>query len=683
MIMKETFTLDPVQSEKFLGRHFTDKTFYQPFDKVVLTLERENAKSAKIYVYDAGHNLYAGRIAVMTNGRGQVEFEACGEPGTHTVRIFYDDKIQRPCFFRLEVETKIETGNPEFDGIQSYLREISAKCCAEVEVKGKKVSLAGRAGDTTYTIWFRDGGYGLLAYVYWHPYLKEFCDFFLATQDRTGFFRGTKMVTMDNLPSEFGRCYNEPDLEYIAVIVVHRVWQATGDDHWMKKCLPKLERGLKAVMTSRKKITTHTRKDGKVLTLYYRNSWDEKHGMVKRTHTCDTWDFQQNKPGGSPVYVIAACDQSGYFRAMKLLEKMHGALGNEETSRHWCEKAEELRKKANRLLWDGTKYLHHKHIDELDHGSFNESEQLAMGNTWAMNRGVANHPQCVSIINEYKERWDKTGDKWPWWSLQPGYPTGTFNGEKSGFWAKVQGSYANGGLICWVGGELAYAALEHGCENFGVQQLKLYYQLLRNTRGGNNTWYWPDGTPGLSYPNSTDHSIWDIGAWMLALQEGLAGIKDTSKLFEDVSCSPKWSAAQMTRAKVVSTYPGNNNYFSYSYEHSPETGKLKIKFSGTGNNVNFSVLIPKNMEASKVMLDGKGIKYKIKWIEKSAYCEFQAKIRKNISKQSFSYLKERIEENAIPQFPFDLNEITIKLTAVSSQYHSVLPARKKEPAAII
>ena len=89
-----------------------------------------------------------------------------------------------------------------------------------------------------------------------------------------------------------------------------------------------------------------------------------------------------------------------------------------------------------RLLWDGTKFLHHVHVDPIDHGDFDESQQLTMGNTWAATRGLASSEQATAIVDEYRRRHLATGDKYPWWSLQPGYP------DRLGYWrqpSKKQG----------------------------------------------------------------------------------------------------------------------------------------------------------------------------------------------------------------------------------------------------
>lgn len=655
------FNFDARQSVAFCGTLRTDRTFYEPLEEVELTIERADCRRCDVFVYDPQYDLYAGRPLTLRSGKGTIRFRAQGLAGTHNARVIYDDGMQRHCFFVLRAVTRINTGKAAFDELQGYLEANTAKCSARVIVDDRPRTLACRAGDTSRTLWFRDGTYGLLGYVYWHRDIREFCDWFLATQSRSGFFNGSRCHDPDLNRNEFGRCTNEPDLEYIAVIAVHRVWQATGDDAWMRRQLGALERGMRTAMTTRTKLQVTRTARGRERVMHHVLSWDAEHGLIKRTHTCDTWDFQIDAPDGSAVYVIANCDQSGFFLACRLLARLNRHIGKDEAADTWEQRASEFRRRSKKLLWDGSKYRHHHHLDELDHGDFAESTQLSMGNTWAITRGLADHRQATSILGEYQRRWRETGHKWPWWSLQPGYPD-AFLADS---WGGNQGAYANGGLIPWVGGELTLGAFSHGFEKFAVQQLRLYHELLTQTHGGSHTWYWPDGTPGLSTPESTTHSIWDIGAWMRALQEGLAGIVDASKQFDAVLCSPRWPAAKVRRARVVSAYPNTDAYFGYDYRSA--AGEIRIDFGGTGSVATFSVLLPAGKSVSSVTVDGGRTRFKTTRVEQSCYCEFRTDIRHSIAPESFGYLKERRADGSVPADAFDLNCVCIKLQAATNR----------------
>lgn len=656
--MTQPYTRNRWETGAFMGRVATDRTTYRPLDEVQVVVSRKGSRACRIFVFDGSLNLYWAQAVQLKNGAGEISFPAQGMPGTHSVRVIFDQDIHRYLFFRMEPETYLDSGRPEFDALPVHLKAIADKCCAEVEVQGRKVSLSGRAGDNPMYIWFRDGGYGLMAYVYWHRYLKEFVDHFLASQDRDGFFKDMWAIWC----REFSRCYGETDVEYIAVLVAHRVWQATGDDAWLKKSLARLERGIETSMRPHR-IKRVKNKIGKgYLSAINMNCWDPASRLIKRMHSCDTWDFCIRTPDGKMVYVLAICDQSGFYRSAGLLAEMNRHFNRPRRAAHWQQIAQRFQRQSNKLLWDGVKYRHHRHLDKLDHGAFDEAGQLAMGNVWAINRGLADHSQSVSIIREYRRRWKRTGDKYPWWSLQPGYPDGSFNkvGSRK-FWDIQQGYYANGGLIPWVGGELAKAALEHGFEEFGVQQLRLYAELEKRY-GGGYTWYWLDGTPGHSSPDSTNHSIWDIGAWMSAVQEGLAGIRDRDKLFQQVLCAPRWIAAGVNTVRAVSAYPVSNAYFGYRQEWNKKQTRLRLCFSGTGDAARFRILLPPRRRVERVCLDGKSVPFRMERVESSRYGCFDAPIRRNAVTRSVDTLTKNFKENPMPALPIAMNRIEVWCT---------------------
>ena len=171
--------------------------------------------------------------------------------------------------------------------------------------------------------------------------------------------------------------------------------------------------------------------------------------------------------------------------AYRAVAEIYSRLGNETQAAEFDHQAEEYRRRAKDLLWDSGKYLHHVHLTPIEHPDFDESQQLAMGNVWAITRGLANHDQAVAIIKEYGKRREETGDAFPWWSLQPGYPDelGYYEGPYC-----QQGGYANGGLMPWVGGELCLAAFEHGMESYGVELYHQYVEHLQRT--GNRVHVW-------------------------------------------------------------------------------------------------------------------------------------------------------------------------------------------------
>ena len=206
-----------------------------------------------------------------------------------------------------------------------------------------------------------------------------------------------------------------------------------------------------------------------------------------------------------------------------------------------------------------------------------------MGNTWAVTRGLASAEQARSVIDEYIRRQSLTGDAYPWWSLQPGYP------DSLGYFQRdycQQGGYANGGLMPWVGGELCLGAFESGREAFGVSLLRQYADHLRRT-GGAQVWYWPDGTPGFRTTNEVRYAGWGMAQWSAALFEGLAGVSDGSACLRTVHAAPRWASAGVVSARVTVTYPASGACFSYAYLAEPDDRRITLEFTGSGQTVDF------------------------------------------------------------------------------------------------
>jgi hypothetical protein len=288
--------------------------------------------------------------------------------------------------------------------------------------------------------------------------------------------------------------------------------------------------------------------------------------------------------------------------------------------------AQHYRQLGNRLFWDGVKYRHHVHLDPFDHRDFDEDDQLAMSNSWAMTRGFADHEQAVSIINEYVRRWEESGDRFPWWSLQPGYPDHLNYLRRGGAWSKGQGEYANGGLFPWVGGELCRAAFQHGREELAVRLLRDLHYVLNRDNGALFTWYNLDGSVGINAPhNQTNYDNWGFTFWGQAVIEGLMGIVSDGKLLERVQCEPRWAATDVKTAAATAHFPASDTYFAYRWSLTAD--RISLLFAGTGAGVTFRVLLPPEWQGcSEVTVDGEVIDFERVTVEESTYVALEAAI---------------------------------------------------------
>ena len=270
-------------------------------------------------------------------------------------------------------------------------------------------------------------------------------------------------------------------------------------------------------------------------------------------------------------------------------------------------------------MWNGEKYLHHLHLDEFDHDSFDESEQLAMGNTWAMTRGLADTGKCIKILDTYVKRWEKTGHRFPWWSLEPGYPAEMGAVLKGHEDYLCPGGYANGGMMPWVGATLALSAFKNGREKLGYKLLEDYSEFLKQQEGKIYTWYWPNMEPGFrtSTPNTTSHDGWSMGHWLDALVEGLAGFRIMEPKLKAVELSPRCLAGEINEAKVTLNFPINEEYFSYVYEYKED--KILMTITGTIERLLLRVMMPGEAKCKYVHVNGARYTFGEEKIDKVLY----------------------------------------------------------------
>ena len=581
------------------GAIATDARTYRALDLVTVSVtgRAKGDTTCRIRVADPSQRVYFEKDVDLSANQGAVRFPATGELGAHYVYLWWpgEKRYARYVNFWLDAETSIETGDRDFDAIYPFTHE--AMLLGRRDYQTKRGRFVGYISADTWHfdgIWLRDWIYSLPGYKYWEREMQCGLDRFLEVQRADG-------QTPDGIERD-GRTWRvglESDVEYILTLGVWDTWKATGDDAWLRAALPKLEKALDFIRSDP-------------------NHWDPVNRLIKRQHSCDTWDYDIDGASdkGAARHVIANCDQSGYALAFRGMSEMYAHLGDAAAAHRWLNEANQYRERASKLLWDGTKFLHHVHLDTIEHGNFDETKQLTMGNTWAMTRGLADTKQSAAIVDEYRRRQSATGDKYPWWSLQPGYP------DSLGYWKdqyRQQGAYANGGLMPWVGGELARAALQNEREPYGAALIRQYAAHLRET-GGAQVWYWLDGTPGYRTTNEVNYAGWGMAQWVDALIQGLAGIRDVSGQFRRVEVSIRWPAAGVIRAQATARYAASNAYFSYQWREEPRS--ISIAYSGSGTETTFRVLLPHGFTPRAVMLNGTDVKFDREGAGESTYVTF-------------------------------------------------------------
>lgn len=589
-------------TEGAFGRIRSDASSYAPLDPVTVLVDgrRGGDTTCVVRACDPGQRVYFERTVRLEGNAGQTSFTASAAPGNHYLYLIWPDTERshsRYVNFRVEARSTIDSGDDDFDMILPLTQERL--------MLGRRAYETPRGPITGYIsadtwhfdgVWLRDWIYALPAYQHWESAREMTCglDRFLEMQEDDG-------MLPDGIERD-GRTWRvglESDVEYIMTLGVWRTWQATGDDAWMAGVLPRLERALTFIQSDAK-------------------HWDAGHRLVKRQHSCDTWDFDIDGANdrGESRHVIATCDQAGYYLAFEAMAQMHAHLGHAAEAASWRQHAEAYRRRAVELLWDGTKFQHHHHLDAIDHGDFDESQQLAMGNTWAITRGLADRAQAGRIVDEYRRRHAATGDAQPWWSLQPGYPDHLGYFRTRPFLS--QGGYANGGLMPWVGGELCRGAFQSEREAYGIELLRRYADHLRRT-GGCHVWYWPDGTPGFRTTNEVNYAGWGMGEWVHALFEGLAGVRDVSGQMREVEVSPRWVLTESGDVRCTMRYAASSACFAYRMRIDRDAGQVGVVFSGTGERVRWRVHVPGAWRPAAVTCDGDAASWTAESVEDGSY----------------------------------------------------------------
>ncbi len=604
-------------------------SFLRPLDEIEIFVKTTvPTTKIRVIVSDGCGEPYHQAQLDFVGGVAVTKTMIRGSLGRHTVRLFQGDQCVQKKSLDVRAETRISTGQADLDAFYSTMRAIVQNNMTSMCIDGR-VLKGCAAGDV---VWLRDHTHMMKAFRYWEPDLVELVDHFLSYQlddgsyfDYTRQYKDAKKLNreaeLNTLMKAvfkvdpqrlllFVRVGVEADLEYLAVEAVHRVWQTTGDDPWMRSALGKLENGMHYAMTSPRR-------------------WSTEHKLVKRPFTIDSWDFEYGQSGpisngrklsrreidDDTKYCIMHGDNSGMFDACVLLSKMFRQTNQVEKADHWRRTADQFRRQVNKVCWNGRFYTHQVHLDPVKVEGVDESQQLSLSNPLDINRGICDHAQAVSILNEYRHRRTTTRAFAEWFSLDPPFPDGAF-----GF--KLEpGKYVNGGILPMVGGELARAAFEHGMEDYGVDILRRYYRMVSENHETCFAYFASDPKdPRTEFPGNG----WGAAVMINALIEGLAGIQDEASQYREVRVSPRWLAAGVHQAQCCARYAASNTYFAYRYRHDPATRVITLVTTGNGSKAHFHVLLPQGATPQQVTCGGKATDFKSSLVEKSLYVDFSA-----------------------------------------------------------
>ena len=513
--------------------------------------------------------------------------------------------------------TVIRTGRKEIDELIPLISSFLEKDILEMTVDGKLVS--GFRTPDAKSIWIRDHSDMLRAGRYFASDVTSVVEHFADTQSASGRIFDYFSTFPEKPPTErenwtkYVRVPVEADVEYRFVKAAYLAWQASADDEWMKRMLPRMEKALDYILTHH----------------WY---WDAERELVKRAYTIDTWDFAytagshdwlQFQVDDNTFWGIMHGDNSGYYEAFRIVSTLFDRFGEPDKSAKWNRRANELRDRMNDVCWNGSFYTHFVKSSQVEIPGVDEAAQLSLSNPMAINRGVATHEMAVRIIREYLTRRGKTSAFAEWFSIDPPFPDGVFGDDKL-----VGGAYVNGGIMPLVGGELAKAAFEHGVEEYGVDILKRYHEMISKS-GETYLWYFPDGSPASveasTSPEAEPTDGWGSSAMLWALVTGLAGVEDVGKGFDAVRLSPRWPAADVLDASIQTKYESSGKGFSYEYRCRDDGVDLVVVTSGS--DIQFHLLLPAGRSVASVSVDGGKTTSETVLVEASQYVDFSAYVR--------------------------------------------------------
>jgi hypothetical protein len=485
--------------------------------------------------------------------------------------------------------TDIRSGIREF---QAELGLIKATLSHnKVTFQGKTGEVSGFAAGSGYPqIWLRDAATILPAsrLFYDAPYLSSWLIEHLAFQKPDG--------GLEDWIDGRGRSdknTTETDQETSAVRAASDIVRVLGPE-WLRRAvagtivLERLDKALQWVVEQR---------------------FDREHGLVKGAHTADWGDVDMNLPDQRAIYVDAGThwtcdiyDQAQFYgAALALAGMLEAAGGSPERAIAWRERAAEVKKNADRWLWqeDRGYYRVHVHLDGLSHG-FDEDGMFPMGgNAEAALSGLASDEQCRKIFAAAVARQGEFKISTIGGALLPPYPKGTFKHPMM----DDPYEYQNGGQWDWFGAKLVRAMFERGSSRTARDKL-LEIAAKNAANGGFHEWDTPDGQGrGSAFYSGS------AGSLALALVEGYFGVvldRDGLRL------EPKLGE---DRAAVNIRVPAAGVFAAYEHAWDAETGTLRFRFaSDVRKSGSVRLLLPAALAGKTrldVRLDGKKADFRI------------------------------------------------------------------------
>ncbi len=469
-----------------LEKQHPESLHWKPLEKG--TLKTTHRRAVRVIVTDGARRCYVEKPISTSR---PATFVARGTAGVHGISLLdKKDNVLAYGRFDLAAETRLESSQRIYGALAEEIRYM-------LERAGPRtVMVKGRPRKMLVT-WGRDHVHTLKAQKYFMEDVTSTLDYWLETQEENGMVWDCIHPNPNYpAPTWFGEALGkeyfhyeddmrwivrripvEADCEFLYTEGVWYAWKATGDDGWMAKQLPRLEKALKY-------NSSHPAR------------WSRKHGLVRRSFCMDSWDFVNPHycngdhrciNPGDPQFLFHS-DNSGLYASYWRIAEMHEALGNVKRAKQLRREGEELRKRANKKLFFGSNYGHMipEKLPEKEVYALvgDERKRMSLSTGYTINRRMPTHAMAVKILKEYIRRGKakKKESFAEWWTMDPPYMPGQW-GNYTGTGGSNIGEYMNGAICTIIAGEIAKAAFDHGMEDYGVDILERVWKLKERDGG--------------------------------------------------------------------------------------------------------------------------------------------------------------------------------------------------------
>ena len=498
----------------------------------------------------------------------------------------------------------LTTGDPTWGDFLHLLRNTINGERSLVFVDGRKMMVNKN--------WIRDHVHVLKAMRHWEYDYAGYVDFTLRHQRADGCIlelvkqaddhhwcyaapESRKFFPDDNLA--MCRLDIEADVEYLLVEGATYCYRISGDDAWLARALPRLEKAIDYMTSDPKR-------------------WDAAHGLVKRGYTIDTWDFTYEPASVTNRTLTAATpqaimhgDNSGVYQAMAQLAWLNGRLGRTAKAAAWRARADALKAAMYKHLWNGRFFFHQLPLN-VPPVDAHERERLSLSAADDMNRGLMPVADCRKTIEEFRRRRQTTDCFAEWFTVDPPYD---FT-----FARHPRGDYVNGGVCLFTAGELAKAALENGYEAYGWDILVRVKEMA--ARDG-TLYFLYDRTTATSINAALGPSAWGAASVLSAFDEALAGVRDVGVRYDAIRFSPRWPVTGLDEVRYFTGYEAADAVVDVRYVR--RANGLRYLVRAPAKALAAHILLPSGAAAREVWLNGAPRAFETTAVGDSRYVDFE------------------------------------------------------------